>query len=122
MKSKSVLIMLELLIMIFVFLFISAVCFRVFVASDRISHESSVRDGAVILAQNAGEILKATNGNISAVNEYLSKNIQNGKYDVKIAEIDDSQTLLGKARITVNYENDEVLSITVCWQEVQENE
>lgn len=58
MKNKASLMLMEQLVMILVFALCAALCLQCFVAADRISEETALRDEAVLLAQNTAESLK----------------------------------------------------------------
>lgn len=58
MKNKASLLLMEQLVMILVFALCAALCLQGFVAADRISRETALRDEAVVLAQNTAEALK----------------------------------------------------------------
>ena len=60
MKSKATLFLMEQLIMILVFALAAAVCIGVFAKTNAISEDIARRDEAMIIAQNAAEILKST--------------------------------------------------------------
>ena len=64
MKNKTPLVIMEQTIMILVFALAAAVCMRVFVYSDNLSRYNGQRDDAVIIAQNAAEMLKRSNGEL----------------------------------------------------------
>ena len=59
MKNKTSLLLMEQLVMILVFALCAALCLQCFVAADRISRETGLRDEALLLAQNTAESLKA---------------------------------------------------------------
>ena len=59
MKNKTSLLLMEQLVMILVFALCAALCLQCFMAADRISRETGLRDEAVLLAQNTAESLKA---------------------------------------------------------------
>ena len=62
MRSKAPLALMEQIIMVLVFALAAALCLRTFALSDRMSREGELRDGAVLLAQNAAEVCKAGSG------------------------------------------------------------
>ena len=62
MKNKTPLVIMEQTVMILVFAFAAAVCMQVFVYSDKLSNHNQQRDNAVIVAQNAAEMLKYSGG------------------------------------------------------------
>ena len=59
MRSKAPLVLMEQLVMVLVFALAAAVCLRLFVGAENIAQETARRDEAVIVAQNAAELLKA---------------------------------------------------------------
>ena len=62
MRSKTPLALMEQVVMVLVFALAAALCLRAFALSDRLSREGELRDGAVLLAQNAAEVCKAGGG------------------------------------------------------------
>ena len=62
MRSKAPLALMEQVVMVLVFALAAALCLRTFALSDRLSREGELRDGAVLLAQNAAEVCKAGGG------------------------------------------------------------
>ena len=62
MKNKASLVLMEQLIMILVFALAAAACLRIFAWSAETSHGLQARGKAVILCQNAAEIVKASGG------------------------------------------------------------
>lgn len=71
MNRKSVLQMMELLIMVLVFAIGASICVRCFVHADQLSKRQENRTAAVLVAQNAAELLKATSGDLEAAAEQL---------------------------------------------------
>ena len=71
MNRKSVLQMMELLIMVLVFAISASICVRCFVHADQLSKRQENRTSAVLVAQNAAELLKATSGDLEAAAEQL---------------------------------------------------
>ena len=59
MKSKATLVLMEQLVMLLVFALAAALCLNVFARADEISKQTARRDEAVLIAQNAAEILKS---------------------------------------------------------------
>lgn len=59
MRSKASLSLMEQLMMVLVFALCAALCLRVFAGARQISEETARCDDAVVIAQNAAEMLKA---------------------------------------------------------------
>ena len=74
MKSKAPLALMEQIIMVLVFALAAALCLRAFALSDRLSREGELRDGAVLLAQNAAEVCKAGGGDWDYMETVLGGN------------------------------------------------
>lgn len=122
MKNKSVLTLIELSIMLLVFFLSAALCFNIFLRSDEISRESEARDRAVVLSQNAAELLKNSRGDIALVTEILGESAKEDALTLNITPIDSGSRYLGKARVTVSFDGDTVFSLDVAWQEAREDE
>ena len=52
MKNKTSLAMMELLVMVLVFALAAALCLGIFAKTDKMSQQTELRDGAVLMAQN----------------------------------------------------------------------
>ena len=134
MKSKTPLLLMELLVMILVFAFVSAWCLQIFTRSEQISETTANRDRAVLEAQNMGEILRSCDG-ISPLAAKLSGGEQDGTsltirydenwtkttaetaYTVTADEVKTDSPFLGKARICVwDAEGTCLAALSVCWQ------
>lgn len=104
MKSKTHLALMEQLVMILVFALAAVVCLRVFVYSHQLSLKNEIRDGAVLAAQNAAEIMKAAGGDLAHAQQagagYMGGSIEAG---VWIVEFGDDWTVLegGRYRMEV---------------------
>ena len=110
MNSKSALSLIEEIIMVLVFAIATAVCLRIFVYSSDLSEKNDVLSHAVIEAGNAAEILKSSDGDIE-------KALELSDGDIRIEPVDSGSEYLGKAKITVLNEGEEVYSLSVSWQE-----
>lgn len=64
MRSKAPLTMMEQMVMVLIFALAAALCLQAFVKSDRLSRQMEARDRAVILCQNAAEVLRGTGGDV----------------------------------------------------------
>ena len=113
MKNKTSLLLMEQLVMVLVFALAAALCLTVFVKADQISRETVRRDEAVLLAQNAAQVLKATSGDV----ERAIATATESDYRMEIERID-TQSLLGQAEIRVWQEDALVFTLCVGWQEV----
>ena len=113
MKSKATLFLMEQLVMVLVFALSAALCLQVFLRAEEISLETARRSEAVVIAQNAAELLKA-GSNIDEAEEKCSREA----YVVQIQEIPEEIPGLKQAEIAVFYEKTELFSLTVGFQEV----
>ena len=107
MKSKTPLVIMEQTIMILVFALAAAVCMRVFVYSDKLSRQNEQRDNAIIMAQNAAEMLKYSGGKAESPT-YYDRNWQsvseqkNAAYRLEIIHTENEAHLLWAATIKVS--------------------
>lgn len=113
MKNKTSLLLMEQLIMVLVFALAAALCLTAFVKADQISRETVRRDEAVLLAQNAAQVLKATSGNVEQACAVAAES----DYRLEIDQID-AHDLLGQAQIRVWQEEELIFTLPVGWQEV----
>ena len=113
MKSKGTLVFMELLVMILVFALAAAVCLQVFVKAKEISDRTAQLDEASILAQNAAEILKATQGDMEK-----AQSLSNGTFHLEIQRSIPEITGMGQAEIRVYFKEDLLVSFHTGWQEV----
>lgn len=113
MKHKTSLLLMEQLVMILVFAVAAALCLQIFSKSWDISEETARRDTAVILARNAAELLKATDGNLQAA-EALSRD----GYRVTVVSLPASVPGLAQAEIAVTFEEKTLFSLETGWQEM----
>ena len=115
MKNKSSLLLMEQLVMVLVFALAAALCLTAFVKADQISRETVRRDEAVLLAQNAAQVLKATSGDVARATATADAS----DYRLEIERID-THDLLGQAEIRVWQEEELVFALQTGWQEVAE--
>ena len=115
MKNRTSLVLMEQLIMVLVFALAAALCLNVFAAAERISRETACRDEAVLIAQNAAEILKATSGDADRVMAELTPAA--GGFRLEIEQMDTVSPLLGEAEIRVYLENEQIFMLRTGWQE-----
>lgn len=112
MRSKTSLILMELLVMVLVFALCAALCLQIFVRAEEISLETARRDEALVLAQNAAELLRSGDA-AEDVAHALS-----GDYLVQIDPVQTEIAGLQKARITVLFEDIPLFTLVTGWQEV----
>lgn len=113
MKHKTSLLLVEQLVMILVFAVAAALCLQVFAKSRDISEETAHRDTAVVLARNAAERLKATDGNLQAAEAFSRDG-----YKVTVVSLPSSIPGLAQAEIAVTFEEEKLFSLETGWQEV----
>lgn len=113
MKSKASLFLMEQLVMVLVFALAAALCLGVFVRANEISSETARRDEAVIIAQNAAQMLKVTGDP-----ELTRQRVDSGEFMLEIQKENYEVPGLCQAKIVVLYENREVFSLRTGWQEV----
>lgn len=124
MKNKASLVLLEQLIMTLVFALAAAICLQIFVKADSVSLETARLGQAQVLAQNAAETVKSTHGDLIRAAAVLG-----GSADDHVLVLESEELLLtvsklpaekglGKADVTVTFEDATLLAFTAGWQEV----
>lgn len=113
MKSKASLFLMEQLVMVLIFALAAALCLGIFVRANKISSETARRDEAVIIAQNAAQILKNTGDP-----ELVRQRVDSGGFTLEVQNEDSGVPGLCQAKIIVFYENREMFSLQTGWQEV----
>ena len=113
MRSKASLTLMELLVMVLVFALAAALCMQVFAYAQTLSLETARRDEAVVLAQNAAELLKS-----GIVAEKIEEVLSGDAYTVQIRELAQEIPGLMKAEVTVFYEAAALFSLLTGCQEV----
>lgn len=116
MKNKTSLLLMEQLVMVLVFALAAALCLSAFVKADQISRETVLRDEAVLIAQNAAQVLKATSGDTGRAAEVAD----DSGYRVEIEQLKTGLKLMGQAEIRVWREDDLIFTLRTGWQEVAE--
>ena len=115
MKNKTSLLLMEQLVMVLVFALAAALCLTAFAKADQISRETVRRDEAVLIAQNAAQVLKATSGDM----DRAAATANGSGYQMEIERIG-TQDLLGQAEIRVWLEEELVFTLRTGWQEAAE--
>ena len=137
MKNKAPLALMEQLVMLLVFALAAALCLQIYALSGQISRRCEAQGHAVTNVQNVAEAMKAYRGDLSRYSPFLTREETEAPmllgYDEQWQETEtdrafyrilvipqDSRTPgLGQAEITARTEtDDELFSVTVCWQEV----
>lgn len=126
MKNRTSLVLMELLVMVLVFALAAAMCVRVFVRSDQISREIGRRDLAVTLVQNGAETIKLCRGNMEQAARMLEGEYTqdacvvhpSDDYRLEIIRQDSGIPGLGRALVTVWWDEKELFSLPAAWQEV----
>lgn len=129
MRSKAPLVLMEQVCMLLVLAVAAVVCLQAFVWSDMTSRHCQKQDQALILAQNAAELLKHTGDPETAALGLGGK----AEEDLWIVPCDDGKTLriipaeggpvlLGMATVEVLEGETCLASLEVAWQEVDRDE
>lgn len=113
MKSKASLFLMEQLVMVLIFALAAVLCLGIFVRANKISSETARRDKAVIIAQNAAQMLKKTGDP-----ELTQQRVDSGEFMLEIQKENSEFPGLCQAKIIVFYESQEVFSLRTGWQEV----
>lgn len=74
-KSRTSLVLMELIITILFFSLASAVCVQLFVNSHLISKDTYELNNAINIAQSCAEVMRGTNGSVDAVSSHFSGSI-----------------------------------------------
>lgn len=112
MKSRASLMLMELLVMLLVFALAAALCLQVLAKSAAISQETARRDAAVLLAQNAAEVLKASRGDVQQAEE-----LSEAGFRVEVLPQESEIPGLARAEIRICREEGTVYSLVTGWQE-----
>lgn len=112
MKSKASLVLMEMLVMVLVFALAAGLCLQSFAKAREISDQTSRKDAASLLAQNAAELLKATGGDVEKAGS-----LSEGSFHLEIRKEDPQIPGLGQAEISVYDGELLLLSLRIGWQE-----
>ena len=116
MKNKTSLLLMEQLVMVLVFALTAALCLSAFVKADQISRETVRRDEAVLLAQNAAQVLKATSGDVERAAEVA----YGSNCRMEIEQLKTGLPFMGQAEIRVWQKEELLFTLRTGWQEVAE--
>ena len=112
MRSKTSLFLMEMLVAVLIFALCAALCIQVFARAEEISLETARQEEAMLMAQNAAELLRS-GMTAEDVIQTLS-----GDYELQIEPINTEVSGLQKAEITVCFEEMPLFSLVAGWQEV----
>ncbi|MBE6631818.1 MAG: hypothetical protein E7623_03870 [Ruminococcaceae bacterium] len=116
MKNKTILMLIELAVMLFMFIAAAALCLQGFAKAQLISKESSELNSAVLIAENAAEIMKNSCGDGQRTISILKDELGRTGFEL-IIDIKNESPLLGKASICVVKDQREIYSLDTAWQE-----
>ena len=130
MRSKTPLILIELLVMLLIFALVAGVCIRAFLWANRVSARSAQRDLAVIAAQNAAELTKYYAGDFRTAAAEQGGNwdgscwrFTSGDCHVTVTPLTEKEPYLGSAHICAQAGSDApAVEFAVTWQEVSSHE
>ena len=112
MRSKTSLFLMEMLVAVLIFALCAALCIQVFARAEEISLETARQEDALLLAQNAAELLRS-----GMAAEDVIQTLSGG-YELQIEPINTEVSGLQKAEITVYFEEIPLFSLITGWQEV----
>ena len=127
--------------MIAIFAVSAALCLQGFALASKLSARQNAKDKAVIIVQNAAEMLKASHGDIDklttvyhsttvdgAFTAYFdadfnnTQNSSSAEYTLTISPLNSESQFLGIAHVYVSDHDGILFEVNVAWQEVQNNE
>ncbi len=136
MTKKSVLQLMELLIMVLVFALSACICVRCFVYADQLSRQQEQKTQAMLVAQNAAELLKAESGDLEKAVAQMGGSYQgdcwqlpmNGSWDavneekpaeflLLVTKLTTDELPVGKARVQVLRDDTVLVELQIAWQE-----
>lgn len=135
MKNKAFLPILEQLIMILIFAVACVICLRVFLLANQISQDRDSLDQAVVITQNAAEILKSNHGDLYPCAQLLGGNADDESltifYDsdqncvdreseaylvLTITKTDSQNSMTECAQIRVTQNDKVIYELKILWQ------
>lgn len=130
MKNKSPLMLIELTVMLLILAASAALCLRGFVWADARAQETQRRDLALVQLQNAAEVLQACGGDWEEAVRTHGGTWEAGHWVISLEDgtvlraVPEETELptLGAARLVAEYEDQQLLTLQVCWQEVGNEE
>ena len=109
MKSRASLVLMEQLAMVLVFALAAALCLQGFVRADETACRTARRDEAVVIAQNAAELLKAGGDPETA--------LETGEYCLEIRRIPTDIPGFAQAEVRVCRGEETLFTLQTGWQE-----
>ncbi len=101
MKSRSTLVLTEIILMVLVFFVSAALCVNAFVKADALEKKSEIRDRALFEMQNVIETLKnSTDGVDTSPDSAVIMNFDGGDFYIKITFEESGYSDLWSAEIT----------------------
>lgn len=138
MRSKAPLALIEQIIMLLVFALAAALCLRAFVWADQQSEINAQRDRAMLLAQSAAETVKYCRGDLEEAartggawdgsgwsvgyDGHWQETQSDVVYRLRAEPVESGLDYLGTAVVEVLRDEQVLVSLNVCWQEVGGNE
>lgn len=140
MKNKAPLSLIEQTIMILIIALAGALCLRVFVWADGHSRDKAQRDQALLLAQNAAQILKSERGDLAAAAQLWGgtwdgqqwvifydalwqQTAEEAACRLRAVAVPSRTDYLGRAAVEVtDSDGRQLAQLTVSWQEVAEDD
>lgn len=136
MNRRTVLPMMELMIMVLVFAISASVCVRCFVHADQLSKQQENKTEAVLVAQNAAELLKSLSGDIEKAAERMGgfcdgnnwyipmdtswktiESVEQAEFLLEVTRETEAALPLGTALLRVMAGDETLVEIQVAWQE-----
>ena len=128
MKDRASLAIMEQIIMLLILVLVAGLCLQAFVWADGQSEAYARQDEAMGRLQSAAEVIKSTHGDLQRSAGILGAAVQDGvlrlEYEKEGICVLTAQILetdlpgLGKARVQVLFESEEIAGFDVCYQEV----
>jgi hypothetical protein len=136
MKNNAFLSLIEQLCMVLLFSIAAAICLQGFAKTNEISRAQQEKDSAVVIVQNAAEIVKHTGGDLDRVAQVLDGHCddtsvivfyddqwqpvpqEHSTFSLRIQHVS-SVAFLGTAQIQALRGNTVIFELHVSWQEVQ---
>lgn len=125
MKNKAPLSLMEQIIMLLVLAVAAVLCLQVFLWADRQADQSRLLDEALQQVQSTAEVLKATQGDLTAAAGIAGGQVLDGQwllsaenYTISVTPQNSGNALLGTAEILAEADGEALTALTVCWQEV----
>ena len=126
MRTKTPLVLMELLMMVLVFAVSAAMCMKIFVRADQISREQELKTQAVFLAQNLAEEMKMERKTPAEFFEKEGWSREEGIWSwegdpecrMTVCEVDSEVPGLIRVELLIHAGEVELFRIPVAWQEV----